>query len=135
MNENPWIPLLELTGTFKVEDLPELGTEQLMARAHKARNDAEKEIRYAQTISEILERKGESPESQKSLVIIGVWHFECAVELFSKAIRNYERARARGLSKNRETEIEIQIRICHDYLTTVAEQKKSARKLLDSAVI
>lgn len=130
MSENPWIPLLELTGTFRVEDLPELDLDQLIARAKKAHDDAEKEISYGQTISELIERKGESPESQKSLANIGIWHFECAVELFNKAIRNYERAKRRGLSKDRQTEMELQIRICQEYIITVTKQKESAQELL-----
>ena len=57
MSENPWIPLLELTGTFKIDDLPEFDTEQLLERAAKGQDDAEKEINYSQTVSEMLEGK------------------------------------------------------------------------------
>ena len=131
MAENPWIPLLELTGTFKIDDLPEFDTEQLLERAAKAQEEAEQEISHGQTISELLERKAESEESQNSLATIGIWHFECAIELFHKAIRNYERAKARGLSKNRQTEVELHIGICQEYLRTVAGQKNSARDLLN----
>lgn len=126
MTPNPWIPLLDLTGTFKIEDLPEFDTEQLIVRADKARQDAEKEIGYGETISEILAADGESAESKKSLATVGVWHFECAVELFNKAIRNYERAKARELSKKQEKHIGAQIKICQNYLLAVAGQKKSA---------
>ena len=130
MSENPWIPLLELTGAFKVEDLPELSLEQLMVRADQAKSDGEKELNYGRTISEILEDESESEESQTSLATIGIWHFECAVELFEKAIRNYERAKARGLSKNQVTVVEVQIQECQNQIRGLVGQKKTARESL-----
>ena len=126
MSENPWIPLLELTGTFKVEDLPELSLEQLIARAETAKRDGEKELNYGRTISEILDDEGEITESQKSLSSIGVWHFECAVELFEKAIRNYERAKARGLGKDQLKEVESQLKECQKQVIAILGQKKTA---------
>jgi hypothetical protein len=66
------------------------------------------------------------------LATIGIWHFECAIELFNKAIRNYERAKARGLSKNQQTEVDLHLGICQEYLRTVAGQKNSARELMGS---
>lgn len=130
MAENPWIPLLELTGNYQVEDFPELATQQLIARATKAKEDAKKEIAYGETIGEILGSDGESGESKSSLATIGVWHFECAVELFEKAIRNYERAKARNLSKDQQKQVESQIKICRKYLAAVDEQRKTAGDLL-----
>jgi hypothetical protein len=126
MEENPWIPLLELTGTFNVEDLPELNTEQLIARAKTARRDGEKELNYGQSISEILAGEGELKESQKSLATIGVWHFECALELFEKAIRNYKRAAVRELSKDRLKGLESQIEECQKQIISILGQKKTA---------
>jgi hypothetical protein len=130
MTENPWIPLLDLTGTYNINDLTELDTEQLIARATKAAEDAEKETSFGETIGEILDGKGESAESQKSLATIGAWHFECAEELFNKALRNFERAKSRGLSKEQEKQVESQIKICQKHLSAVAKQKKSAGNLL-----
>lgn len=132
MAENPWIPLLELTGTFFIDNLPELDTEQLLGRALKAKDDAEKEFAYAETISEILMSESESPESKKSMATIGVWHFECAVELLKKAIRNFERAKLRGLENDKQKETERQIKKCQTLIAAVAAQRKSAGDLLNS---
>lgn len=132
MTENPWIPLLELTGTFRVDDLPELNIEQLLDRANKAKNDAEKELAHGNTISEILASEDESEESKKNLATIGIWHFECAVELFEKAIRNFERTKYRGVNEERRDEIESQIKLCQKNIVAVVSQKKSASDSLSS---
>jgi hypothetical protein len=130
MSENPWIPLLELTGTFKVEDLPEFSIEELIARADRAQSDGEKELNYGRTISQILDDDDESKESQTSLATIGIWHFECAVELFEKAVRNYERAKTRGLSKDQLKEVEPKIKECHRQILGILGQKKTAGESL-----
>lgn len=135
MAENPWIPLLELTGTFTIDDLPELDTEQIFNRASKAKDDAEKELAYAETIAEILASEDASSESKKSMAMIGVWHFECAVELFEKAIRNFERAKARGLDKEKQDEVETQIKLCQRTIVAIAAQKRSAGDTLSSIKI
>lgn len=121
-----------LTGTFHIDDLPELNTEQLLNRALKAKADAGKALTYAETISEILMSENESPDSKKSMVTIGVWHFECAVKLFEKAIRNFERAKSRGLEKVKQTEIEGQIKECQTLIAAVGAQRKSAGDLLNT---
>lgn len=135
MTENPWIPLLELTGTFRIDDLPELNIEQLLDRANKAKNDAEKELAHGETISEILASEDESSESKKNLATIGVWHFECAVELLNKAIRNFERAKYRGLDTDKQNEIESQIKMCQQSIVAVVTQKKLAGETLSSIKI
>lgn len=135
MAENPWIPLLELTGTFKVDDLPEFDTGQLIDRATKAKDDAEKEIIYGGSISTFLASEDETRESKKSLATIGVWHYECALELFNKALRNYGRAQSRGLSQDKQKEVESHIEECRKQIVAAVEEKKSVEDLLDSMKI
>lgn len=135
MTENPWIPLLELTGTFRVDDLPELNIEQLLDRANKAKNDAEKELAHGNNISEILANEDESVESKQNLATIGIWHFECAVELFEKAIRNFERAKARGLDGDKQKEIELEVKMCQRNIVAIFTEKKSAGDSLSSIKI
>jgi spermidine synthase len=133
MAENPWIPLLEITGTYQqLEELAELDAEEFLNKAHKAADSAQNEITYGETISDLLANESEIKECHRSLATIGVWHFECSVELFNKAIRNFERAKKRGLSKELQKEVEVKIKDCRKQLVTVTKQKDSATDLLNS---
>lgn len=129
MTNNPWIPLFLTTENFiQPEQLPELDAEYFLGKATKASNSAKNEITYGETISDLLS-VGENglKECHRSLATIGVWHFECAVELFNKAIRNFEKAKERGLSKD----VEAQIEECRKQLVVVIKQKDSAEDLLN----
>lgn len=132
MTKNPWIQQIEITGTFKrLEDLPELDVEQLLKKAAKAFESAKNEITYGETIRDLLAAENEPKECHRSLTTIGVWHFECGIELFSKAARNLVRAKNRGLTEEMQKEVETQIKECRKQLEKANKQKDSAKELLD----
>ena len=134
MTDNPWIPLFLTTeNLFQAEQLPELDAEHFMQKATKAIDSANNEITYGETIKDLLlANENGLKECHRSLATIGVWHFECGVELFNKAIRNFEKAKKRGLSRNERKEVEAQIKDCRKQLLAVNEQKDSAEDLLNS---
>ena len=132
MTTNPWIPLIEITGTFtRPEDLIELNAEQLVEKAAKAFDSAKNEMTYGQTINDLLANESQLSECHRSLASIGLWHFECGVELFQKALRNFERAKTHELSKESQKEVEAPLRECKKQLAAAAKQKDSARDLLN----
>ena len=99
----------------------------------KAIDSAKNEITYGETVTELLlSHENGLKECHRSLATIGVWHFECAVGLYEKAIRNFERAKKRGLSGNELKVAEIQISDCQAQLKVVNIQKESAEVLLNS---
>jgi hypothetical protein len=134
MTNNPWIPLFITTENFiPVEALAEYDAVLFLQKAAKAIDSAKNEIIYGETISELLSANENGlKECHRSLATIGLWHFECGVELFNKAIRNFERAEKRGLSKAKQKEVEVQINECRKQLVTVTKQKDSAVDLLNS---
>jgi hypothetical protein len=88
MAENPWSPLFEIIGTYsRPEDLPELNAGQLLKKAATAFDSAKNEVTYGETISDLLPLESELQECHRSLATIGVWHFECGIELLGKAVR------------------------------------------------
>jgi len=134
MTDNPWIPLFLTTENFiQPEHLPEPGAEHFLLKANKAIDSAKNEITYGETIKDLL-LAGENgiKECHRSLATIGVWHFECSVELFNKALRNFEMAKKSRLSKDVQKWVETQIKECKKQLAAVTEQKDLADDLLNS---
>jgi hypothetical protein len=132
MTDNPWIPLFITNPNFIQAQSPELNAEHFLQKATKAIDSARNEITYGETISELLLANDGLKECHRSLATIGVWHFECAVELFEKAIRNFERAKKQGLSRSEQKEADAQIKDCQKQLAAASKQKDSAEELLDS---
>lgn len=134
MTDNPWFPLFLITkDLIQSEQLPEPDSEYFLQKAAQTIDSAKNEITYGETIRELLSgNENGLKECQRSLAAIGVWHFQRAVELFRKAIRNLERAGEHGLSQNEKKEVEMQIKDCKKQLATVNKQKDSAERLLDS---
>jgi hypothetical protein len=133
MTDNPWIPLFITNPNFiQAEQSPELNAEHFLQKATKAIDSAQNEITYGETISELLLANDGLKECHRSLATIGVWHFECAVELFEKAIRNFERAKKQGLSRSEQKEADAKIKDCREQLAIVKVQKDSADNLLSS---
>ncbi len=134
MTDNPWIPLFLTTENFiQPEHLPEPGTEHFLLKANQAIDSAKNEIAYGDTITDLL-LAGENgiKECHGSLATISVWHFECGVELFNKALRNFEKAKKHGLPKDVQKRVEAQIKECKKQLAVVTKQKYLADDLLSS---
>ena len=131
---NPWIPLfLTSENAFQVEPLAEINNKHFFEKAMKAIDSAKNEITYGETINDLLSaNKNGLTTCHRSLATIGVWHFECAVELFEKAIRNFEKAKKGGLSRSNLRIAESQILDCQEQLSIANVQKESAEKLLNS---
>ena len=131
---NPWIPLFLTTENFiQAEQLPEPNAKHFLQRATSAIDSAKNEITYGETIKDLLLANEDGlKECHRSLATIGVWHFECGVELFNKAIRNFEKAKKRGLSRSEQKDVEAQIKECRKQLVRVNKQKDSADDLLNS---
>jgi hypothetical protein len=131
---NPWIHLfLTSENAIQIEPLAEIDAKHFFEKALKAIDSAKDEIAYGETVTELLlSHKNGLEEYHRSLATIGVWHFECAFELYEKAVRNFERAKERGLSRNEIKVAEIQISDCREQLKVVNIQKESAEVLLDS---
>jgi hypothetical protein len=133
MTDNPWIPLFLTTENFiQREQLPEPDAGHFVDKANKAIDSAKNEVTYGETIEDLLLANTGLKQCHGSLANIGVWHFECAVELFNKAIRNFEKAKKRGLSRNAQKDVEAQIKECRKQLAAVTKQKDSAEELLNS---
>jgi hypothetical protein len=133
MAENPWIPLLEITGTYsRPEELVEPDARHFLQKAAKAFDSAKNEISYGETISDLLSNEDKLRECHRSLANICLWHFECSVELFSKALRNFGRAKKHGLTKEEQKEVEARIKECRKHLVAGIKQKNSAKQLLNS---
>lgn len=131
---NPWIPLFVTTeNAIRIEPLAEIDAKHFLEKATKAIDSAKNEIIYGETIVELLlSNRDGLKECHRSLATIGVWHFECAVELFEKAIRNVEKAKKRELSRNEMNVAEAQIEDCKLQLEIIKAQKDSAEDLLNS---
>lgn len=131
---NPWIPLfLTSENAIQIEPLAELDARHFLQKATKAIDSAKNEITYGETIVELLlANENGLKECHRSLANIGVWHFECAVELFEKAIRNVEKAKKRGLSRNEIKVAEAQIEDCKLQQDIAKVQRDSAEELLNS---
>lgn len=134
MTDNPWIPLFLTAENFiQAEQLPEPDAKHFLMKATTAIDSARNEITYGKTINDLLlANENGLKECHRSLVTIGVWHFECAIELFEKAIRNFERAKERGLSKVEQKTVEARIRDCRKQSATATKQKESAENILNS---
>jgi hypothetical protein len=133
MTDNPWIPLFLTTeNIIQPEKLPEPDTRHFLNKAATAIESAKNEITYGETISELLLANTRLSECHRSLATIGVWHFECGVELFHKAIRNFERAKKQGLSKDQQKEVEAGLKECRKQLVIITKQKDSVEELLNS---
>lgn len=131
---NPWIQLfLTSENAIQIEPLAEIDAKHFFEKALKSIDSAKNEIAYGETITELLvSQENGLKECHRSLATIGVWHFECAVGLYEKATRNFERAKKRGLSRNESKVAEIQINDCQEQLKIVNVQKESAEVLLNS---
>lgn len=131
---NPWIQLfLTSENAIQLEPLAEIDAKHFFEKALKAIDSAKNEITYGETITELLLANGNAlKECHRSLATIGVWHFECAAELYAKAVRNFERAKKRGLSLNEQKVAEAQIKDCRMQQSIVLVQKESAEVLLNS---
>ena len=131
---NPWIPLFITNQNFiQAEAMSEPDARHFLQKAAKAIDSAKNEITYGETIVEmLLANENGLRECHRSLATISVWHFECADELFKKAIRNFEKAKKRGLSRNEQKVAEAQIKECELQLSIVTVQEDSAEELLNS---
>ncbi|MEK7725180.1 MAG: hypothetical protein AAB336_12565 [Acidobacteriota bacterium] len=134
MTDNPWIQLFLTTENFiQSEFLPEPDAAHFLQKAKKAIDSAKNEITFGETINELLlSNEGGLKDCHKSLATIGIWHFECAVELFNKAIRNFEKAKKLRLSKVSMKEIDAQIKDSKKQLAEATKQKDLADDLLNS---
>ena len=130
--DNPWIPLFITTESFiQPEQLPESAAEHFLEKAKKAIDSAKKEVTYGQKISDLIFENGQT-ECQKSLATIGVWHYECGIELLHKAVRNFEKAKERELTRDVQKEVEAQIKECKKQLPLVIKQKDMINEFLKS---
>jgi hypothetical protein len=131
---NPWIPLfLTSENAIQLEPLAEMDAKHFWQKAMRAIDSARNEVIYGETITELLlANENGLKECHRSLATIGVWHFECAVELFEKAVRNFQKAQKRGLSRNEQKVAEAQITECELQISIVTIQKDSAEELLNS---
>lgn len=131
---NPWIQLfLTSENAVQLEPLAEIDAKHFFEKALKAIDSAKNEIAYGETVTELLLSKENGlKECHRSLATIGVWHFECAVGLYEKAIRNFERAKKCGLARSELKVAEAQISDCGEQLKIVNIQKESAEILLNS---
>ncbi len=129
---NPWIPLFITNQNFTATE-PEVDAKHFWGKAMTAIDSAKNEITFGETLMEmLLANENGLKECHRSLATICVWHFECAVELFNKAIRNFEKAQKHGLSRNEKGVALAQIEDCKYQLNLVRVQTESATELLNS---
>lgn len=130
---NPWIPLFLTGENIQIKPSAELSAKHFTDKAMKAIDSAKNEIIYGETIVELLLANEHGlKECHRSLATIGVWHFECAIELFEKAVRNFEKAKNSKISRNETKVVEAQIADCKLQLEIAGVQKDSAEELLNS---
>jgi hypothetical protein len=134
-SDNPWIslyksiPSLDLEGQLTTSD-----AEEFLTKARQAIESAKNEVKYGDTISDLVANDDAGiSEGQNSLATIGVWHYECAIELFNKAQRNFSRAMAAGLSKDSYKEVEAQMGECQKQVEKLLREKSLAKKSMTAS--
>ena len=130
--DNPWLPLFITVQNMIVgEQLPEPNAEHFFEKSIKAIDSAKQEITFGNTINDLISTPETSIETeQMTLATIGVWHYECSIELFNKAIRNFEKAKNLGLKRD----VEKQILECKKQIKAIAARKDSAEEFLKKSV-
>jgi hypothetical protein len=129
--DNPWLTLYKSVPNINLDQpLSSPDAEDFLEKAQNAIESANNEIQYGETIANLFSIDEEISESQKALATIGIWHYECAIELFNKALRNLGRAQAAGLSKEKENEVEAQIKEYRKQLSLMTMQKNLAQETI-----
>ena len=129
-SDNPWISLYKSIPSLGLEgQLTTSDAEEFLVKANTAIESAKNEIKYGDTISDLVANNDAgTAEGQNSLATIGIWHYECAIELFNKAQRNFSRAMAAGLDKDSHKKVNAQIQECQKEVEKLLRLKTLAKE-------
>ena len=129
--DNPWLTLYKSVPNINLDiQSASPDAEEFLEKAKIAIASANNEVQYGETIANLFSKDEEISESQKALATIGIWHYECAIELFNKALRNFARAKEAGLTKERDQEVEEQIKEYRKQLALMTMQKNLAKETI-----